>query len=296
MERYKNTALILLTLALTGITVILGAIPLRALRQNLGSISYWITSTVIVLALFALQMYGLAIGLLSLVLIVGVFTDLHESGHSILSASATAVSVTFFLFIGGFLISQATGGFMWRPYVQENVQKYLELTQMLPEKDPEMFVSAMVIQTPSVIYMIMSLSLFFSLIFEKRISSWVKKSSDAKLLKSLNNFKLPSVFIWVGIFTVLGSFFHWPQGASFDLVKTASLNTLNVFVLLYFFQGLAIISCFFHVFKISLFWRIFWLILVVTQLFVAVAFIGFIDFWLNFRFKIVQRAKKIKSI
>ena len=70
-----------------------------------------------------------------------------------------------------------------------------------------------------------------------------------------------------------------------------SANVFNIAVMLYFFQGLAVVVDFFAVKRVSVIWRTVAYLLIFLQLFLMVAFIGFVDLWLEFR----NRTKSDKS-
>ncbi len=295
MKHKNKLVLILFSYLLTALTGFLGAIPLRALRQKIGSLPYWSVIVASSLAFMAVKSYELSISFLCLGIMIGLFYELNQAGRSFISSSLLSVSVTFLLFVLGVFVSESMGVFSWRPFVAENLNNYMELIASRSEADPKEFIQTITVQVPSVLIMILSLGLFSSLAFEKKLAKWLQRPVDQKLIHNMYNFRMPDVCIWIGIVATLGSFYQWPENESYNVLKSLSTNLFNVFVFLYFFQGLAIISCFFKIFKISLFWRVFWLVFLVLQLFVAVSFLGFTDFWVNFRVKMAKHAAKAKK-
>jgi uncharacterized protein YybS (DUF2232 family) len=64
-----------------------------------------------------------------------------------------------------------------------------------------------------------------------------------------------------------------------------------VVVMLYFFQGLAVVVSYLEAKKVGQLWRGLCYLLVFTQLFLGVAVLGFVDLWFGFR----NRKKTDKS-
>ena len=76
-----------------------------------------------------------------------------------------------------------------------------------------------------------------------------------------------------------------------DTAKTIALNGLIVLMMIYFFQGIAIVSFFFEKKQVPRFARVMlYALLVLQEVLLVVIAIGFIDVWANFR-----KLEKIKS-
>jgi hypothetical protein len=83
---------------------------------------------------------------------------------------------------------------------------------------------------------------------------------------------------------ILGAFLKHGK----EPLEIASVNALNVLIVLYFFQGLAVISNVFRSFKVAPFWQAIWYTLFVLQLFLMVSLLGFVDYWLEFRVRLAR--------
>ena len=101
------------------------------------------------------------------------------------------------------------------------------------------------------------------------------------------SWRLPDSFVWVALVTAAGNFLEVKP----EWLKIASSNAFNIAVMLYFFQGLAVVVSFMNSKKVTAFWRMLAYLLIFTQLFLAVAFLGFVDLWMGFR----NRGKTNKS-
>jgi uncharacterized protein YybS (DUF2232 family) len=78
-------------------------------------------------------------------------------------------------------------------------------------------------------------------------------------------------------------------------LEALSHNALNVLLVLYFFQGLGVVARFFQVIKLSSFWQGFWYIMIVFQLLLLVSVLGFIDFWIDFRERLVKKTTEVNK-
>jgi hypothetical protein len=92
-------------------------------------------------------------------------------------------------------------------------------------------------------------------------------------------FKIPDFFVWVTMVSFLLSFVDLKN----EGLMTLGVNVFNVMVVLYFFQGLAIMEWMMNLFKMGFFMRLLTYLIVVGQLFFLLSAVGFIDFWVDFR-------------
>ncbi len=98
-------------------------------------------------------------------------------------------------------------------------------------------------------------------------------------LAHLNHYRAPEYLVWAVI--VLGALLFVPT----DTLKYVSVNCLIVLMLVYFFQGIAIVSFFFQKKGSPTHLRVFCYSLIAVQLYVLLVVIGlgFFDNWINFR-------------
>jgi len=107
----------------------------------------------------------------------------------------------------------------------------------------------------------------------------------------LNTWKTPDILVW----GVIGCALMLMLPVSF--IKMLALNGMVVFTIIYFFQGIAIISFYFEKKKIPTAIRaLLYGTIIIQQIFLLViAGIGFFDVWLNFR-KLGSNNNKDKQI
>jgi uncharacterized protein YybS (DUF2232 family) len=100
-----------------------------------------------------------------------------------------------------------------------------------------------------------------------------------KNMEDLNRFKAPDLLVWVVI--GLGVLLALPVGAA----KYVGINCLIILMLVYFFQGIAIISFYFQKKGSPTFLKVFCYGLIAVQIYflILVIGLGFFDNWINFR-------------
>jgi hypothetical protein len=126
------------------------------------------------------------------------------------------------------------------------------------------------------------------LIFERRVFSWLnlpreKVASQLKLLE----YRLPDYFIWVAMTAFLLTMVSFGGKA----IAILAVNILNVAIVLYFFQGLAVLEVFLNSVKAGMFSRVLTYIILVGQLMFVLSIIGLVDYWVDFR----GRLRRIKA-
>ncbi len=114
--------------------------------------------------------------------------------------------------------------------------------------------------------------------------------------RNLFSFKLPEFFIWLVMSSMLLVAFGEEISKELSLrgVEVYGLNILRIVGCLYFFQGMGIYQNFLDVLKIRGILRTLLVLLTVFSLPMVVAFIGFIDVWVQFErfFKITKKDDK----
>ncbi len=161
--------------------------------------------------------------------------------------------------------------------LHEQIQLVLKQAQQVNSTvklDPEYLVG----QAPSVLVALLIMSLALALILELPISRLLKFPTENIESLNLLSFKLPDSYIWIAMFSFLLSFIDIGN-KDISLIAT---NIVNVMVVLYFFQGLAVIESFFTALRFGFFIRFMTYVVFLVQLFFLVAAIGVIDFWVEF--------------
>ena len=280
----KYLILFALSALLSVTTVILGAVPLlvarRALPGAVGRWIFWGVQFAIALGFVAagIPFYGMII--LAQALAVGVYVEVEQHHGTVFTSGAVAILAA----VGASIV---TGG-IWlqvtKLHLGDVLRQQLEpLVGQLTSVNSgahALTTDALIQQLPSGAVIALILSLALALISERRVSlSFRLRDYKADQRAALLAFRMPDVVVWLVVLAIAGAFLK--HGNS--LVELVSVNVLNALVVLYFFQGLAIVTQAFRVFKITGIWRSIWYVLIVLQLFLMVSLLGFADYWLDFR-------------
>lgn len=104
-------------------------------------------------------------------------------------------------------------------------------------------------------------------------------------------FRLPDVFVWIAMFAALFAM----ENFGIAILKTISVNLIIFSAVAFFLQGLTVAEFSFRVFRFGPFSKTIMYILILLQLAPAVAFIGFIDYWVDFRKRMRRKIKLNQS-
>lgn len=286
---FRSSFLALWALVMTTITVVLGAPPLRILRLVMGRGLYWVSVVGIGLVLFGFGWKALALLFVLLAMLVGFYSELLENKWSPLSSGAVALSLTTMMGGVGFGMWVVRQGQGWHGHLVESIQKSFGQSPLL-NGGLKVSVEDLLLQAPSGFVVLMMVALALLLVMEPRLKEWAGLEKGTSL-QYLKEFRLPDVFVWITIASLLGSFVQ----TEYKWIQVLSMNLLNICVLLYFFQGMAVVIYIFDWMKMSPFWRTLWLVLMVIQLFLMVSVIGIIDYWMDFRHRLKKKMTQIKK-
>lgn len=270
---------------MTALTYILGAVSLKVLRRRFGRAGYWSLSTVTSVALYAGQLKMLALAFFSLVVLIGVFSELEEMDFSF------GWSSFFTLVING-LIGAGTFAFwvyLTGPKWSQTVLTYLEamfkpLTDINPQMQIKYFELMLVL--PSIVLILWMGSLYVAILLESRLSGELEKTETAPTMRQqLSEFRLHDAAVWAFVASLLGSF----GGFGGQVTEALSANVLNVCFMLFFFQGIAVVSKFFARMRVGPLWQTLFMLLIVVYLFLFVSILGLADYWVDFRGKLAKK-------
>jgi len=107
----------------------------------------------------------------------------------------------------------------------------------------------------------------------------LRKGITLKSIDRLNQYRTPDFLVWVVIATGLALMLPM------EPVKYIGINCLILLMLVYFFQGIAVVSFYFQKKNSPMFLRVFCYSLIAVQLYflILVIGLGFFDNWINFR-------------
>lgn len=256
------------------------------MRHSQGAIRYWLTGFVLVSAFWFLGANALAVFLGSVWMTLGAYSEFEAKGYGWRMSGLIALILgTMTGAMGGLSALRKAGVTNWEQFVTL-VRDFISawLPQLNPEMKPDPSVLAQ--QAPSVLIIFLVLALSAGLIFERRLFQWfqIPRERVASHLKLLE-FRLPDSMIWLA----LTGFGLTMVDFGVKELAVVGANMMNVFAVLYFFQGLAVLEVILNTLRAGVFMRVLIYFLLVGQMFFLLSLIGFIDFWVDFR----RRIRKI---
>ena len=283
----KFFALIAISAFLSVATVVFGALPLLPARRVGQRWIFWFVQLAIALGftVAGLPFYGLIV--LAQTLAIGVYVEVEQHGGTVFTSGAVAIlaSIGAAGIAGGIWLK--TTKFQLGEKLRQQVEPLVaQLSTMNSGSNSMLNTEAVIQQLPSAAVIALVLSLAIALIGERKVMASVKaRDARAGSADALLGFRMPDGFVWLVVFTIAGAFLKHGR----PMIEIASVNLLNVLVVLYFFQGLAVVAAAFRTFKVGAFWQAIWYVLLVLQLFLMVSLLGFADYWLEFRERLNRR-------
>ena len=278
---------------MTAFTYILGAVSLKVLRAKFGRAGYWGISTFLSLGLYLVGLKILGIAFFSLVVLIGVFSELEEMElHFKLSLFFTLV-INSLVAGGAFAIWVYSTGPRWSQvvltYLEDMTKKVAELN---PQAQLQINFFEVMLVLPSVIVIMWIIAIYVAILLESRLVHEGNEGAPANpssgMRAQLAELRLPDMAIWAfiaGLLAALGGIGH--QG-----IEAVGANVLNVCFVLFFFQGIAIVARLFEKLKLPGYWQMLFMALVIIYLFPFVSLLGLTDYWFDFRGRLAKRPKE----
>lgn len=284
IRRYWKLVLMVMVSTLgSALPFILVAPIIRVAYKNHSRLVFWSAFSGAIAILVLMGWVPIAISLMSITLMIGLFSEIFERYKKLFVAGFIALivsSVATVLATQQWLISKGTT-LVTRLHEQiQLVLKQAHQMNSIAKMDPELLIG----QAPSVLACLLILSLALALMFESSVTKFMKFPIEKIENLNLLSFRLPDGFIWLAMISFLFSFIDL---GSKSLSITAT-NIVNIMVVLYFLQGLAVIETFFVALRFGFFIRFMTYVVFLIQLFFLVAAIGLIDFWVEFRKRFVR--------
>ncbi|KYG60800.1 DUF2232 domain-containing protein [Bdellovibrio bacteriovorus] len=275
-----------LSILLSMLTVVMGAPLLRVLRKAYGPLAFWILGLVATGAAWLLNAQPLALFLGSVWMTLGAYMELEQKGVGWWISGLASVAIGSAAAGLGLFGALQKNGINTYAEVQKLMEQFsAQVQKMNPavKLDPAILVQ----QVPSAIVILLIITLGVGLIFERRVFSWLnlpreKIASQLKLLE----YRVPDFMIWVAMTAFLLTMVSFGGKATSIL----AVNIVNVVIVLYFFQGLAVLEVFLNSMKAGVFMRVLTYIILVGQLLLVLSVVGLIDYWVDFR----ARLNKVK--
>ena len=201
------------------------------------------------------------------------------TGLAVAGAAFTAFAL--YTVIQGLTMGGILSDYLGR-YFQMTAEIYSEMG--IDQNQIEQLNSAFIVVLPGMFLISYMATIWMNILIIR--SLLLKKGIRLKSIENLNQYRVPHFMVWLVI--GVGLTLMVPV----DALKIISINCLIVLMLVYFFQGIAVVSFFFQKKKTPLALKIFCYCLIALQLYVLIMVIGlgFFDNWINFR-KLTTAAK-----
>lgn len=277
------------SVVMTALTFVLGAPPLRLLRVRLGRLGFWIFGAAVATALYAAGGQSVGVGYFSLILLIGIYSELEDSGLSFMVSAFFTLLINSLLGAGAFALWVSRTGPKW----SQQILGFLEtVLKPLVELNPKIQINYydLMLQLPSVILLLWMAALYLATLLESRLNGGESASRHGTETRAqLAEFRLPDPVIWVFILSLLGAF----GGFVPPIVSAIAVNAMNVCLMLLFFQGIAVVAKFFASVRLGMFWQFLFMVLIVVHLFLFVSLLGLMDHWLDFRARLNKRPEEL---
>lgn len=291
----RHIGLWILAAGFSWATVILAAGPIRALRVSspfwvfwpmvlLVATGFWFAAPWLASAKLA------ALGFLAVAVVIGLFTEIENLGVSRGSAAGVSVAalvagvgVGFGAWCREMRISPATWLSKW---VETALSKVKEVNPSITFETEQI-----VAQLPSALIILGLIAIAIAVVSE---GTWLRvlgAPSDWKASRSWTDFRLADFAIYGLMAVLLASFTQHDV----KWLTAIGLNGLNVFVVLYFFQGMAVVFKACDHFAVGPFWRVFLGFILTFQLALIVAAVGVADYWVDFRNRLNRPPVRTKT-
>lgn len=273
--------LVLLTsvsVALALLTGAGGAPVLRVLHKSQGRWLYWLLGLAVSAGFwFSGVAWNGALILAPMWMTIGLYSEGESLGWGWKVSGLLAVISGALVAVGLSLVRLSMAGIT-------NLERFTNLvaeiwkSHQLPEVDPELLIG----QIPSVLMVLLIIVLAVGLMFERFFFVWasIPQERVASALK-LRRFRLPDGFIWV----FLSGFALTLVDLGDKRLQIVGSNLLNLAVVLYFFQGLAVVKSFLDAIRAGLLFRVltYMVSIIASLLFQFLGVLGLIDYWVDFR-------------
>ena len=282
----------LFSLVFTGLTFILGAPLLRAFHRLYGwraFFGFYALATFLLLWLYPL--WGLPF--LILWWASSLFFFLYQPQKVEFFVRATLLSTSIcFLFLFLLLGILNHWNIEWMIYdVQVCVQALLERVDTSNPPLQGLDAQRIALQFPFFFFLMIFMMLFLSIYLEYPLH--IMLGSPSQVINSakrqffdLRRYKLPDLCIWMTLSVFLLTFFLKKS----PILGPLFTNIAGIFATLYFFQGLAILECFFTGFLgLKGLWKGLFYIVFFMYMNFLVVLIGFADYWFDFRLRMKKK-------
>lgn len=280
---------ILFAVLVSFIAIIFTGPFVRVLRRHLGAWRFWVLAAGFFAALIGFQQYFLALTVGMTWLSLGLQLEFELRGWSFVKSSSLALILT--MLVGGLGTDGllALQGQTW----QDVFVSFADLLKQIPSFKAvssnitsEWFVS----QLPSVVVISLLMEMIIGNSGEGVVAGWFGfyyQRLPTRL--KLSEFRVRDSYIWV----FLGSLGLVVVDLGSKFIQMFALNLVNLSVVLFFLQGLAVTVVFLRVTRAGFFTRALTVLVVLLgQGILILGILGLVDYWVDFR----GRMRKQRSL
>ncbi len=256
---------------------------MRVIRKAYSRRAYWMGMFVVTALVFVFLDWQLAITMALLASLVGLYTDAEEAGSG--------------FFASGFFASLTTSSFALVAAAFWATKKKVDLVQLtganvervlaqMKAVSPQInwTTESIVYRMPSAFVIFLLLSLAAALVWDRILGKALGMSFWESTSRNLRSFKVPDILVWITLFAVAGA--HGQH--RFVLLENVCLNLVDVLVLVYLFQGLAVAKHLLTVYRVSRTWQTIGFFFLLLQ-FMLTSLLGFTDYWVNYRARFTKQ-------
>lgn len=272
------------------LTVVFGTPFLRVIRNVYGSLIFWVLVFFFLAGSVLLKSDWLGIIVGAVWITTGISLELEKKRVSFLWNSILSLTIGYSLCVIGLLkvLNQlgVTDVARAAEYFREAVKPWIKA-----QENQEVDYTALVQQVPSMVFIVLVVGLAIGYLMERRVRFWFRLPKRDYVYKfDFLKFKVSDGVIWVALFALL---FSTLGGMNSNLywLSTVASNVVNVFLVVYFFQGFAILENFLIRVRAGIFFRTLNYFIFLGQLFLVLSIVGFLDFWFDFRTRINKMGK-----
>lgn len=220
-------------------------------------------------------------------LLIYLFAELEHRGQNMRRAAFVSILTLSFLTAGFFGVKVYRSGTGFQSAIQESVRgDFNRAIQAFP--DLKVDIEELVMQAPSMFIIALISTLWMALILERRVRITFGDRVGIKRVTYLSDFRVPIIAVWPALASFVGGYIL----KGHPTARIASLNVFNIFVFIYFLQGIAVVATLFRVYRVRLLWQALTYIILFVQL-VPVSLFGFLDIWLDFRSRVQRKSPEI---
>ena len=218
--------------------------------------------------------------LLATGMVLGECLERHMSIQKTMGLTALIAAGAVVLVLMIYTISQGrTLSALMTDYINQSlsIAKQLSPEIGMNQDMTQKLISSMMIVMPGMFMISFITTLWLNILIIRKILKY--KGITLKSIEHLNRYKAPDMLVWVFIGCAMALMI--PAGP----VKIFGINCLIVLMLVYFFQGIAVVSFFFQKKNTPMALKGFCYFLIAVQVYVLILVIvlGFFDHWIDFR-------------